>query len=85
MLTALDTNGGVYWRILGGMGKIEAALAGRIAPGSVLCSDGTQAYLRAAKVAGAEHRTNQRSRRMPSRRLQPPPGGAKRVAWVLAG
>ncbi len=56
VLTALDTNGGVYWRVLGGMGEIEAALAGRIAPGSVLCSDGAQAYLRAAKTAGAEHR-----------------------------
>jgi transposase-like protein len=56
VLTALDTNGGVYWRVLGGTGEIEAALAGRIASGSVLCSDGAQAYLRAAKAAGAEHR-----------------------------
>ena len=56
VLTALDTNGGVYWRVLGGTGEIEAALAGRIAPGSVLCSDGAQAYLRIAKTAGAEHR-----------------------------
>lgn len=42
--------------MLGHRGEIEAALAGRIAPGSVLCSDGAQAYLRAAKAAGAEHR-----------------------------
>jgi transposase-like protein len=56
VLTALDTNGGVYWRVLGGMGEVEAALAGRIAPGSVLCSDGAQAYLRASRAAGAEHR-----------------------------
>ena len=56
VLTVLDTNGGVYSRVLGGMGEIDAALAGRIAPGSVLCSDGAQAYLRAATVAGAEHR-----------------------------
>jgi hypothetical protein len=38
------------------MGEVEAALAGRIAPGSVLCSDGAQAYLRASRAAGAEHR-----------------------------
>lgn len=56
VLTALDNTGGVFGRVLGGMGEIEAALAGRIAPGSVLCSDGAQAYLRAAKAAGAEHR-----------------------------
>jgi hypothetical protein len=56
VLTALDTNGGVYEHVLGSRGEIEAALAGRIAPGSVLCSDGAQAYLRAAKAAGAEHR-----------------------------
>jgi len=56
VMTALDTNGGVYERVLGGMGEIEAALAGRIVAGSVLCSDGAQAYLRAAKAAGAEHR-----------------------------
>lgn len=56
VLTVLDTNGGVYSRVLGGMGEIEAALAGRIAPGSVLCSDGAQAYLRAATAASAEHR-----------------------------
>ena len=34
VLTVLDTNGGVYSRVLGGMGEIDAALAGRIAPGS---------------------------------------------------
>ena len=56
VLTALDTNGGVCWRVLAGTGEIEAALAGRIASGSVLCSDGAQAYLRVAKAAGAEHR-----------------------------
>lgn len=56
VLTVLDNTGGVFGRVLVGMGEIEAALAGRIAPGSVLCSDGAQAYLRAAKAAGAEHR-----------------------------
>ncbi len=55
VLTALDNSGNVYERVLGSRGEIEAALAGRIAPGSVLCSDGAQAYLRAAKAAGAEH------------------------------
>ena len=56
MLTALDNSGGVHERVLGSRSEIEAALAGRIAPDSVLCSDGAQAYLRAAKAAGAEHR-----------------------------
>ena len=56
VLTALDTTGGIYERVLGSRSEIEVALAGRIAPGSVLCSDGAQAYLQAAKTAGAEHR-----------------------------
>jgi transposase-like protein len=56
VLTALDNSGNVYERVLGSRGEIEAALAGRIMPGSVLCSDGAQAYLRAATAAGAEHR-----------------------------
>jgi hypothetical protein len=41
------------WRVAAG---IEAALDGWIAPGSVLCSDGAAAYVKAAVKAGAEHR-----------------------------
>lgn len=56
VLTALDNAGGVYEAILPSLAAIEAALDGKIAVGSVLCSDGTKAYVRAAVKAGAEHR-----------------------------
>jgi hypothetical protein len=56
LLTALDSAGGVYGAILPSLTAIEAALDGRIAAGSVVCSDGTPAYARAAVTAGAEHR-----------------------------
>jgi transposase-like protein len=57
VLTALDTGGGVYEAILASRTEIEAALEGRIAAGSVLCSDGNMAYVRAADKAKAEHDT----------------------------
>jgi transposase-like protein len=56
VLTALDTSGGIYEAILPSLAHIEPALDGRIAAGSVLCSDGAQAYVKAAVKAGAEHR-----------------------------
>jgi hypothetical protein len=56
VLTALDNAGGVYETILSSLTNIEAALDGRIAAGSVLCSDGAHAYVKAAVKAGAEHR-----------------------------
>jgi transposase-like protein len=56
VLTALDNAGGIYETILSNLTAIEAALDGHIAPGSVLCSDGSKAYVRAAVKAGAEHR-----------------------------
>jgi transposase-like protein len=56
VLTALDNAGGVYDAILPSLTAIEAALDGRIAAGSVVCSDGTTAYAKAAVTAGAEHR-----------------------------
>ena len=56
VLTALDNAGGVYEAILPSLTTIEAALDGRIAAGSVVCSDGTPAYVKAAVTAGAEHR-----------------------------
>lgn len=56
VLTALDNAGGIYEAILPSLTAIEAALEGRIAPGSVVCSDGATAYVKAAVAAGAEHR-----------------------------
>ncbi len=56
VLTALDNAGGVYEAILPSLSTIEAALDGRIAAGSVVCSDGVAAYVKAAVKAGAEHR-----------------------------
>ena len=56
VLTALDNAGGIYEAILPSLTAIEAALHGRIAPGSVVCSDATRTYVRAAVKAGAEHR-----------------------------
>src|SRR5918998_3350240 len=52
VLTALDNAGGVYEAILPSLAAIEAALDGRIAAGSVVCSDGTAAYVKAAATAG---------------------------------
>jgi hypothetical protein len=57
VLTALDSGGGIHQAILSSLTGIEAALAGRIAAGSVLCSDGSAAYEKAADKANAEHRT----------------------------
>jgi hypothetical protein len=56
VLTALDNAGGVYEAILPSLAAIEVALDGRIAAGSVVCSDGTTAYVKAAVTAGAEYR-----------------------------
>jgi hypothetical protein len=56
VLTALDNAGGVYEAILPSLAAIEVALDGRITAGSVVCSDGTAAYVKAAVKAGAEHR-----------------------------
>lgn len=56
ILTALDNAGGIYEAILSSRKDIEAALDGRIEPGSVLCSDGAAAYLAVAEAADADHR-----------------------------
>jgi transposase-like protein len=56
VLTALDSAGRVFEAVLSSTGGVEAALAGRIAPGSVVCSDGAMAYVKAAVRTGAEHR-----------------------------
>ena len=56
VLTALDNAGGVYDAILPSLTAIETALDGRIAAGSVVCSDGAAVSVKAAVKAGAEHR-----------------------------
>jgi hypothetical protein len=55
VLTVLDNAGGVYEVILPSLTTIDAALDGRIAAGSVVCSDGRTAYVKAAVTVGAEH------------------------------
>jgi transposase-like protein len=55
VLAAMDSGSGVFEAILTPLTGIEVALQGRIAAGSVLCSDGNTAYLRVAATAGAEH------------------------------
>ena len=57
VLTALDSSGRVHDAILSPLTGIEAALEGRIASGSVLCSDGTAAYIAVAQQANVEHFT----------------------------
>ena len=56
VLTALDSSGAIFEAILPSLAGIEAALAGRIAASSVLCSDGAKAYAKVAVAAGSEHR-----------------------------
>ncbi len=56
VLTALDNSGGIYDRVLSSLMDIEAAMTGRIAPGSVLCTDGHPAYVKVAAAADVEHR-----------------------------
>jgi transposase-like protein len=56
VLTAVDNAGGVYESILTSRYAIAPALEGHIAAGSVLCSDGQKDYVKAAVIAGAEHR-----------------------------
>lgn len=72
VLTALDRAGGVIERVLKpprNEAEIIAALDGRIAPGSVVCSDGLKAYVKVAVKAGSEHR----------RVHQPKPGAGKLI------
>ena len=57
VLTALDNSGSVFQAILASLTEIEPALGGRIAAGSVLCSDGSAAYVNVANKANAEHYT----------------------------
>jgi len=72
ILSALDTNNEIYAVILPSVGCIESALSGRIAAGSVLCSDGTARYEIAAENAGAEHRAVVKPPVMPRERQASP-------------
>lgn len=56
VLTALDNAGAVFEAILPSLTAIQSTLDGRIARGSVLCSDGARGYVKAAVSAVAEHR-----------------------------
>jgi transposase-like protein len=56
VLTAVDRANGVIEAILPDRSGIVAALEGRIAEGSVLCSDGLKAYVSAAVKHRSEHR-----------------------------
>jgi len=57
VLTALDNGGGVFEAILASLSGVEAALYGRIAAGSVVCSDGAAAIVKVADQANAESYT----------------------------
>ena len=56
VLAALDAGGGVMDAVLPGLSAIETTLSGRIALGSVVCSDGAKTYVRVSMAAGSEHR-----------------------------
>lgn len=56
VLTALDNTSAIYETILPSLNAIQTSLDGRIAAGSILCSDGAAGYKKAARKAGAEHR-----------------------------
>ena len=55
-MTAVDNAGCVYDAIFVNRSGIVPALVGRIATGSVVCSDGQKDSVKAAVAAGAEHR-----------------------------
>jgi len=56
VLTALDRSGGVIEVVLADRAGITLALDGRVADGSVVCSDGLKAYVEVAVRHGSEHR-----------------------------
>lgn len=62
VLSAVATSGQMIEAVLPNRTAIESALEGRIASGSVLCSDGLKAYVKAAVAAGSEHRRIQTPR-----------------------
>lgn len=56
VLTAVDRSDGIVEAVLKDRSGIVPALAGRIADGSVLCSDGLKAYVTVAVNHSSEHR-----------------------------
>jgi transposase-like protein len=56
VLTAIAANGESIEAVLANRADIGPTLSGRIASGSVLCSDGLPAYVKVAVDAGSEHR-----------------------------
>jgi transposase-like protein len=86
VLTALDNSGGIYETILTSLRDIEAELEGRIAPGSILCSDGAHVYERIADAAGVEHRRIFIPTQTPrSVKMNPVPTPARRVGRLSLG
>jgi len=86
VLTALDTSGGIFETILPSLTGIEAALDGRIAVGSVLCSDGSVVYEKVAHKAGAEHRTIYVPTITPHAiKINPVPTPARHAGWLGLG
>ena len=64
---------------------IEAALEGRIAPGSVVCSDGVAAYVKVAVKAGAEHRRVMVPTTTPAAVKAVPTRTKRRKGWLGLG
>jgi len=56
VLTAVDRSGGTLDRVLGTRAEIADELVGRIAHGSILCTDGLPAYRAVAALCKSEHR-----------------------------
>lgn len=56
VLTALDRSGGIVESVLQDRAGIAPALEGRVAEGSVICSDGLKVYVEVAVKHGSEHR-----------------------------
>jgi hypothetical protein len=56
VLTAIDRAGNSVVTRIAGLAQAHPVLAGRIEPGSVLCSDGARSYVRVALNARSEHR-----------------------------
>jgi len=56
ILTAVDSNGGIFEATINGLGAIRPTLRGVIEPGSIICSDGIRTYVDLAADTDSEHR-----------------------------
>ena len=56
MLTAVDSGGNILEAKINGLGDIRPTLRDRIAPGSIICSDGIRSYVWLAIDTHSEHR-----------------------------